>query len=102
MRVLRDFFCGAETHPEEEANKEQHDIIHCMISERLPVSEVAVGNESLKLNGTGCAPENFLNSEALRRPRSGSPCWTTVRMELATGLANMHSRPKTQSSMTTS
>jgi len=30
-----------------------------MISERLPVSEVAVGNESLKLNGTGCAPENL-------------------------------------------
>jgi len=28
-----------------------------MISERLPVSEVAVGNESLKFNGTGCAPE---------------------------------------------
>jgi hypothetical protein len=73
MRVLRDFFGGAETHSKQKANKEQHDVVHCIFSERLPVAEVGVGNESLELNRTGCAPKNFLNAEALSRSRSSSP-----------------------------
>lgn len=28
MRVLRDFFCGAETHPKEKANKQKYDVGH--------------------------------------------------------------------------
>src|SRR3984893_2000432 len=52
--VLRDFFGGAETHPKQKANKEQHDVVHCTFSERLPVAEIARRSSALRKNGHRC------------------------------------------------
>jgi hypothetical protein len=56
MRIVRDFFGSAETHPEQQANKQQYDIVHGMISARLAVPDAAIGNEAR--DGAGWAFKN--------------------------------------------
>src|SRR6202043_3655520 len=69
--VLRDFFGGAETHPKQKANKEQHDVVHAPSPNvcrwlKQPEGHPPYGKTVIDTKSPGAIPDDVVANQTAR------------------------------------